>query len=198
MTFRFSARRALTALAVGAATMATLTMAAPAAGAATGKAPIQQPMHLRDACDKPSWDATPGFAGLCARDAGGVSPQKFLDAIPGGGNNNWWINTRTVTINAGDSLIVDAQGGETHTFTQVDQFGQGVVPPFNAAVPNDPPFAQLGGESANFPATFVQPPAASGPFATSRLVTGLSVGVHKFQCVIHPWMRTVVTVRPAG
>jgi hypothetical protein len=23
----------------------------------------------------------------------------------------------------------------------------------------------------------------------------LSVGVHKFQCLVHPWMRTVVTVR---
>jgi hypothetical protein len=198
VTLRFTLRRAVTALALGAATAATLAMTAPAAVADPGTAK-QQLMRLRDACDKPTWDTTAGFAGLCTVEAGGVKPQEFLDAIPGGGSGAWWINNRNETINGGDSLVVDNEGGELHSFTEVDRFGQGIVPTFNAAVPNDPPLAELGGESANFPTTFVAP-NADNPFGApdSRIVSGLSVGTHRFQCVIHPCMRTTVTVRPAS
>jgi hypothetical protein len=30
---------------------------------------------------------------------------------------------------------------------------------------------------------------------SDRVITGLSVGQHKFQCLIHPWMQLTVEVR---
>jgi methionine-rich copper-binding protein CopC len=135
-------RSTIAALAAGALVTAATALTAPVASAASP--PQQKTMKLSDNCDRPSWEATPGFQGACNVDAGGVTPDRFNADLPKGGNNNWWINNREETIKEGDSLFVDNVGGEVHTFTRVDQFGQGVVPPFNAAVPNDPPAS--GGE----------------------------------------------------
>lgn len=199
-------RRTIAALAVGVATTGLAAVTAPAASAAPGP-PKQITMKLSDHCDKPSWDANPAFAGVCLLDAGGVTPERFTADLAKGGNNNWWINNRQQTIKAGDSLFVDNVGGETHTFTEVARFGGGIVPPFNVAVPEKTlaqgkdvvldangqiPFGVVVG-------TAVAPDAAHpGPFGSppSRVRSGLSVGTHRFQCLFHPWMRTVVTVIP--
>jgi hypothetical protein len=95
-----------------------------------------------------------------------------------------------------------------HTFTRVNQFGKGAVPPFNAAVPNDGP--ATGGEVTIDPATGLPSfgsviATAAGPDADhpgffgsppSRTISGLTAGTYKFQCLFHPWMRTTVTVLP--
>ena len=194
------------ALAVSVAVPGLVALTAPAAAAAT--APQQKIMKLSDNCDKPSWDATPGFAGACNVDAGGVTPDRFTADLAKGGNNNWWINNRQETIKEGDSLFVDNVGGEVHTFTLADQFGQGAVPPCNAAVPGDGP--ATGGEVTIDPATGLPSfgsviATAVGPDADhpgffgsppSRTITGLQAGTYKFQCLFHPWMRTTVTVPP--
>jgi plastocyanin len=198
-------RSTIAALAAGALVTAATALTAPVASAASP--PQQKTMKLSDNCDRPSWEATPGFQGACNVDAGGVTPDRFNADLPEGGNNNWWINNREETIKEGDSLFVDNVGGEVHTFTRVDQFGQGVVPPFNAAVPNDPPAS--GGEIVANPdgtpsfgtvvATAVAPDADHGGFFNSppsRTVSGLKAGTYKFQCLFHPWMRTTVTVLP--
>ena len=194
MGSHLSLRRAVSALAMSAAAAATLIMTAPAAVAA----PQDKPIRVLDQCDKPTWDATPGFQGVCLLDAGSVDPTRFTADLSRGGNNNWWINNRNETINAGDTLVVSNGGGEAHPFTEVNQFGQGIIPPFNAAVPNDPAFDQLGGEAV-IPSVFatIVAPTADNPFgaATQRRVSNLTVGTHRFQCVFHPWMRTTVTVR---
>ena len=36
--------------------------------------------------------------------------------------------------------------------------------------------------------------AAVGPTDALRRVSGLKAGTYRFQCLIHPWMRTTVTV----
>ena len=43
--------------------------------------------------------------------------------------------------------------------------------------------------------TFVTSQLVDGAAARDVPATQLTVGTHKFQCMIHPWMRTVVTVR---
>ena len=198
-------RRTAVAAVLGVVTVGAMLLtpavasAAPRAQDSGRSQPQDKIMKLSDQCDKPTWDATPGFQGVCLRDAGSVTPDRFTADLARGGNNNWWINNRQETINAGDRLVVQNVGGESHTFTQVDRFGQGIIPPFNAAVPNDPAFNQLGGE-AQIPSVFgtIVAPVADNPFgaSTTRVVSNLSVGTHLFQCVFHPWMRTVVTVRP--
>ncbi|MGY1591881.1 hypothetical protein ACI79D_07885 [Geodermatophilus sp. SYSU D00708] len=70
-----------------------------------------------------------------------------------------------------------------HTFTEVPQFGAGCVAEWNQAVPGQPSVCDF----SKFGPTLV----LQG--STGAAVTP-SVGRHFFQCLIHPWMRTVVTV----
>ena len=88
-------------------------------------------------------------------------------------------------------VVARNRGGEVHTFTEVRTFGSGVVPPFNVAVDNAPTAVKLDGTPVGF-----------GDIGTSGVAPGspgseitLAKGVHNYQCIFHPWMRTVVTVR---
>jgi plastocyanin len=181
---RFTIRRSVTALALGAAAAASLVLAAPAASAAD---PQAKTMRLLDQCDKPSWDVE--FPGLCTTSAGSVTLTRFRADLAKGGNGNWWINNRNETINVGDSLHLVNEGGIVHTFTEVKSYGQGVVEEWNQAVPNEPAAVNIAGNPVGF-ADFASavPPGTTNDVAPAK-------GVHKYQCIIHPWMRTVVTVR---
>jgi hypothetical protein len=182
---RFS-RRAATALAMGAAAAASLVLTAPAAVA---DQPQAKQMRLLDQCDKETFDAA--IPGLCTRDAGSVTFQRFSDDLLEGGNGNWWINNREETINEGDALHVVNEGGILHTFTEVRTFGSGVVLPFNVAVDNAPTAVKPDGTEVGF--------ADIGPTGVAPGSPGTDIvptkGVHQYQCIFHPWMRTVVTVR---
>ena len=68
------------------------------------------------------------------------------------------------------------QGGEEHTFTEVAEFGGGVVPPLNSGVPTRPECLALA------PTDFI----ASGAQTTHTFEAGETA---KYQCCIHPWMR---------
>ena len=183
-------RRLLGAICAVLATVSVALLgAAPAASADEGRAPRPQQMRLLDECDAATWNAE--FPGLCAG-AGSVSLATFRAALPRGGSGAWWINNREQTINAGDSLHVINQGGIVHSFTEVSEYGTGIVPEWNTALPADtPPAATL----EPFFTTFVTSQLVDGAAARDVPATQLTVGTHKFQCMIHPWMRTVVTVR---
>jgi hypothetical protein len=179
---RFTLRRTVAALAVGAA---ALVLTAPVASAAPSPPKL---MRLLDQCDKPSFDAA--IPNLCTRTAGSVSFQRFSDDLLKGGNQQWWINNRAETITAGGALHVVNEGGILHTFTEVKTFGSGVVPPFNVAVDNAPTAVKPDGSVVTFDDIG---PDGVAP-GTSRDVTPTK-GVHRYQCIFHPWMRTVVTVQ---
>ena len=87
-------------------------------------------------------------------------------------------------MKAGQNLVAINQGGETHTFTEVEEFGGGIVPNLNqlAGVPNvAPECTQLQ------PGDFLRPGARSSE-------TEDESGVEKYQCCIHPWMRAEVKI----
>ena len=97
-------------------------------------------------------------------------------------------NTNTVSVDElGEDRLrfpqfggpVGNNGGEVHTFTEVANFGAGVVPPLNAALPAGTPPAQPIGPFNGL--------AAGETVEFDRL----STGTHLFECLIHPWMRTV-------
>ena len=125
MGSRFTLRRAVTALAMGAAAAASLVVVAPAAAA---DQPQTKLMRLLDECDKETFDAA--LPGLCTVDAGSVTFQRFSDDLLNGGSGAWWINNRKETVDAGDTLHVVNQGGIAHSFTEVRTFGSGIVPPW--------------------------------------------------------------------
>jgi plastocyanin len=101
----------------------------------------------------------------------------------------WDFEPDQMTIQQGTILSVVNEGGEPHTFTEVQQYGGGFVPALNP-----------GGSTSTVP-------ECSGGFKNiavartrviqgSRLdVAGLSKGKHFFQCCIHPWMRIEVDVK---
>jgi hypothetical protein len=62
-------------------------------------------------------------------------------------------------------------------------FGAGFVPELNAALPPGTPPAQPIGDLGLIDA------------GESLQLGGLSAGNHRFECLIHPWMRTVVDQR---
>lgn len=186
MGTRFTLRRAVTALAMGAAAAASLVLTTPAASADSGNVKL---MRLLDECDSVSFNATFG-PNFCVK-SGSVTAAQFTAALNTGGSPAWWINNRTESIKAGDPLHVINQGGILHTFTEVKTFGSGVIPPFNVAVNNAPTAIKPDGTPVGF-----------GDIGTSGVAPGTGAldvvpakGVHQYQCIFHPWMRTVVTVR---
>jgi plastocyanin len=85
----------------------------------------------------------------------------------------------------GSTLTAVNRGGEVHTFTEVEQFGGGIVPLLNDLSGNPTPAPEC---LALSPSDFVPPGAAF-------TVTESETGVKHYQCCIHAWMQTTVRVR---
>ena len=104
------------------------------------------------------------------------------------GHPAWQISPGYFSVRAGQTVRLTNAGGESHTFTEVTAFGGGFINFLNG----------VGGPAGTVP--LVPAPACLGPGAvvvapgSTVLITGLSPGVHMFQCCIHPWMRAVVEV----
>ena len=150
-------------------------------------------ISLRDDCDPATFDAAVG-PGTCIGD-GDTLFQDFIDEVLATGSAEKWRfnNDRT---EADRAVQAENRGGETHTFTPVANFGGGFIPVLNAG---QAPITECVG-AVPVPdgnGGFIPGPNA-GPFVPAGGRTGnipLSRGTHRFQCCIHPWMRSTVTVR---
>jgi plastocyanin len=103
-------------------------------------------------------------------------------------SHSWDFEPDSISVPQGTLIKVVDQGGEPHTFTEVQQFGGGFLPALNAP-----------GESTV--------PECAGGFskvdvAKTRIIQGSTIeipnlkkGEHRFQCCIHPWMRATVNVQ---
>jgi hypothetical protein len=133
-----------------------------------------------DRCEPDSFNAVLGPGG-CIRN-GGVTFENFVRRLnpKDGGHNAWRFSRHDVDLTSGQGLSVTNTGGEEHTFTEVVDFGAGFVPALNAALPPGTPPAMPVGDLGFIDA------------GDSLSVAGLPAGTHFFECLIHPWMRTVV------
>ncbi len=148
------------------------------------KGPSQHVVSLFDACDPQTFNAALG-EGACTR-SGGVTFDNFLEQL--GRHHSigaWHFAPSSVTMKVGELLVATNRGGETHTFTEVDEFGGGFVPQLN----------ELTG------LTEVAPECAALAAGGGRIAPGASsseeeedAGVEKYQCCIHPWMRAEVRI----
>lgn len=179
---RGAVRRAMI-VAVAAGAAAVGVVAAPAAGA-SGRTQIL----IQDRCDPVTFTA----AGVpCVPTPHGeVTFQELVATLTPevGGHGAWNFSREATHIDRGDTLRATNTGGETHSFTEVLSFGATPIPDFavlNQALPAGTPFAVPAEDPG---ATF------RGPGGV-RTLTGLTPGRHRFQCFIHPWMRTTVEVR---
>jgi plastocyanin len=146
-------------------------------------------VQLRDDCDPATFNAALG-AGACQHSSGstGITLSAFNAELAA--NHTvaaWKIVPATLDTREGARLAVVNTGGETHTYTEVDEFGGGVVPALNQASGN----------------TTVAPECLNAAeFDSSTVRSGQTVqhtfdarGTEKYQCCIHPWMRQTVIVR---
>ena len=104
------------------------------------------------------------------------------------GHPAWQFSPGYISVRSGQTVRARNTGGEDHTFTEVTAFGGGFVPPLNGD----------GGPAGTTPLVPAAACVTAGivvvaPGSTVQ-ITGLSPGVHRFQCCIHPWMRAVVDV----
>ena len=165
--------------ATGASAAATgSTMAALTAKGAGGQA--QRTIDIFDACDPDSFNAALG-AGTCVRN-GGLPFDSFLDLLRRHHSAGaWHFTPPQAQLSVGDVLLAINRGGETHSFTEVEEFGGGVVPLLN----------DLTGLTTVAPecnqAKFI-------PAGGSWSETEDEEGVEKYQCCIHPWMRAEIRV----
>jgi hypothetical protein len=137
-------------------------------------------VFVMDRCEPDSFDAAVE-PGTCVRN-GGVKFDVFASQLnPQDGGHNAWRNSRTnMVLRDGQQLTLVNTGGEFHTFTEVANFGTGIVPPLNEALPPGTPAAVPVG-----------PFNGMGAGDTLEL-DQLAPGTHLFECLIHPWMRTTV------
>ncbi len=141
-------------------------------------------IRILDDCDPrdPTWAPTGG----CTLEEGNVNRAEFNAFVPSPlslstiGHPAWRNDPSYLTIEPDETVRVRNRGGRGHTFTEVAAFGGGRIPPLNIGLIPAPECA----------AATVLPPG------TRVDVKGLSVGNHRFQCCIHPWMRALIKVKP--
>jgi hypothetical protein len=148
-------------------------------------------VRLLDDCDPVTFNAVLGD-GACVGN-GHTTFDDFIAELAATQDAHKWRNQPSqMLLNVGRPTFVENVGGEPHTFTEVAEFGGGFVNELNGISGNPIPAP----ECLNFANITIIPPGGTeqGPTAGSDL----SVGIHKFQCCIHPWMRTVVEVHDPG
>jgi hypothetical protein len=153
-----------------------------------------QQVRLRDDCDAATFNAVLG-AGAC-KGNGGTTFQEFNNELAQKGSvGAWEFNPDHTGINRTTQLTVVNQGGETHTFTQVANFGGGFVAGLNKASGNLTPAPECAIVMADG-SLKPQPASPTNIFVPSGgTATGPVVGPRliRFQCCIHPWMRLTIT-----
>jgi plastocyanin len=159
---------------------------------APGGSPGVAQVVALDECDPTSFNAAlgPDFCKNIALAPLGFATtisDLFSEAAAGQPNKNWDFEPDTVNINQGAVLSVVDQGGEPHTFTEVKQFGGGFIPGLNSGQAPVPECAAGFADVAVAKTRILQ--------GSTSQITGLSKGVHYFQCCIHPWMRVRVEVK---
>jgi plastocyanin len=144
---------------------------------------------LQDNCDPATFNAGMG-AGTCLRSSTvlGLSLEDFIATLQAGRSvAAWHIEPGTLSLEEGSTVSLYNAGGETHTYTEVAEFGGGAIPLLN----------QLSGNLV------VAPECVDGLLYNASTVRSGEIAAHafhekgtwKFQCCIHPWMRQTVTVR---
>ncbi|HKG58132.1 MAG TPA: hypothetical protein VKB05_00010 [Pyrinomonadaceae bacterium] len=169
--------------------VAALTLLSLTAGA--GAVQGDKKIRLLDDCEPTTFNAVLGD-GTCVGN-GHTTFDEFIAELAATQDAHKWRNQPSnMNLNAGRDTLIENRGGETHTFTPVAEFGGGFIPDLNGISGNPVPAP----ECLNFGAIVFIPAGAAvaGPTAGSEL----SVGTHKFQCCIHPWMRTVIDVAAPG
>jgi plastocyanin len=164
--------------------LAALLLLVPAAGASAASTTRQ--VQVLDDCDPATFNAAIG-PGTCIKD-GGTTFQEFIAQLLAQGRAPAWRFTPAqLKLDAGGTLAAHNRGGEDHTFTEVATFGGGCIAALNDLLELTPVPECAGFPGGAFAATLVRPGA-------TVTTAPLPPGIHRYECLIHPWMQTTVTV----
>jgi len=156
------------------------TVSAARAAAARGGGSIRK-VNMMDACDPASFNAAVG-PGTCVRQGGMTFGQFIAQLTKHQEVGAWHFSPPNRQAKVGQTLLAVNLGGEVHTFTEVEEFGGGIVPDLNALSGNPVPAPECLALDAD---DFVPP---GGTYEDEVEEAGTEL----YQCCIHPWMRTVV------
>jgi hypothetical protein len=149
-------------------------------------------IRLLDDCEPTSFNAVLGD-GACVGN-GHTTFDEFIAELEATQDAHKWRNQPSqMHLSVGRPTLIENVGGEVHTFTPVAAFGGGFVNELNGISGNPVPAPECLnlGSIVFIPAGGVE----EGPTAGS---SEMPVGISRFQCCIHPWMRTVVEVAAPG
>ena len=144
--------------------------------------PSSRQVQMLDNCDGPSFNAAIG-PGTCNRN-GGLTFGKFFAALFKGGAPSWRFSPGQLNVEAGGTVTARNTGGEFHTFTRVAAFGGGCIAALNG------PLGLTPVPECDIPGII---PTTGAPPGGSVTTGSLGAGTHRFECLIHPWMRTTVS-----
>jgi hypothetical protein len=158
-------------------------------------------VRMQDQCNPATFNAAVG-PGTCVGD-GTVTFDHFVTEVTNAQKAGAWLfDPADGTVEAGTPLKLENRGGETHTFTKVANFGGGFVPFLNDISGNPVPAPECGTVTAG--GIIPKPESPSNIFVEAGLTeNGPTAGgsimpsgtTTKFQCCIHPWMRTELRTR---
>jgi len=160
----------------------------PAAASAADGAKL---ITARDDCETASFDAAVG-PGTCIGDGRTTFDTFVGQLVTRGSAKRWFFSADHVHVHPGQRVAIRNDGGEFHTFTQVASFGGSCVPVINDLLGTTPPPECQPEVQPGVPLAFVTSGVAQNGTLT---INGLAAGTYRFQCLIHPWMRTTVEVR---
>jgi len=178
-------------LVVPVAAAGSLVLAPTGAAAHEGGDGDLKEVRMFDDCEQVSFNRMFG-AGTCVGDGETILDEfisQLLATAPSGVPNvdGWEFEPSDVRLDADKGLRAVNRGGEFHTFTKVKAFGGGCVDEAPVLSGPQKPVPECKDKDV-FELT-------GAPPGHDVVVRGLKAGTHRFECLIHPWMRTTVVVR---
>jgi hypothetical protein len=155
---------------------------------ATGSSAVSSSRNVQilDDCDPPTFNAAVG-PGTCVKDGSTTFSEFIGQLLAQGRAPAWRFAPDHLKLATGGTLVGRNIGGEDHTLTEVANFGGGCIGALNDLLGLSPVPECAGFPGGAFAATLVAPGEA--------LETApLAPGIHRFECLIDPWMQTTVDV----
>ena len=157
-----------------------------------------QVFRIRDDCDPATFNANPpagpGLGEICSPQFdGGTTFAEFIQELSEDQEvGAWRFNPDEVRLDRRQGTVLESRSGEVHTFTRVAEFGGGVVPDLNLLANSGPPRPECLAPPSDTNIIVPNGAALAGPTAGSD---ALPSGTTKWQCCIHPWMKSEIEVR---
>jgi hypothetical protein len=145
-------------------------------------------VKVQDDCDPATSNAAIG-EGTCVGDGRTLFADFLAEFQADLSVDRWAFSREEFGLDAGGTVEVRNEGGEFHTFTPVENFGNGCIkPPLDNGEPDAVDCTKF--------AEFAE--ATGVPAGGTRVFSGFTPGTTvKFECLIHPWMRSTMEVEGA-